>query len=511
MNVKRTLARSIFSNWTGFAAQLVVTFVLTPFVLRELGATRYGVWVLVTSVTGYYGLLDLGVRAGLTQYMTRYLASSDYSHLNRAASSGFVALLTLSACVAVASLLVAALGPALFDFRDATKSEVVTCILVVGLSSSIQFIFFPFAAVFTATQRFDLANGIGIGTTVLTAILTWSSLDAGFGLVGIAFANAVGGIVDYLIRWRVSYKLLPRLRVRFSEATWADCRDCIRFGFWNMLVTGGVQLTAVSGLMVVGFLFPIGAATWYALAARFAQYYEALFQPIGWSIYPEVVRRDVSEPERLRDLYRTASQAVAVLALSGAAAPLLFADTFYSLWIGPLFVKAQEEGVSIAMLFRVLLAGAVCSAVQRTGWQVLTAIRQQRTLAVLMLSQGIMNILLGLLLGTIFGLLGVATAVFLGAVVFQGVIHPFLTARLIGLRPQRYHRVITLPLVLCLACLSSVAAVDLIPLPTNWSSLSVAGAAVTVFATTIVLALFAALTDFGTRVREVLVPRSQRV
>ena len=52
-----------------------ITLLLTPFVLRELGTGRYGIWILTSSIIGYYGFLDLGFRAGVTQYLTRYLAA----------------------------------------------------------------------------------------------------------------------------------------------------------------------------------------------------------------------------------------------------------------------------------------------------------------------------------------------------------------------------------------------------------------------------------------------------
>ena len=72
------LLRNIASNWVGFAVNAAVTLVLTPYVLRELGVERYGIWILTSSLIGYYGFLDLGFRGGIAQYMTRYLAVEDY-------------------------------------------------------------------------------------------------------------------------------------------------------------------------------------------------------------------------------------------------------------------------------------------------------------------------------------------------------------------------------------------------------------------------------------------------
>ncbi len=70
----RTIARNIISNWVGYAINAVVIFFLTPFVLHSLGDTRYGIWILVNGLTGYFGLLNLGLSGGTTQYLTRYLA-----------------------------------------------------------------------------------------------------------------------------------------------------------------------------------------------------------------------------------------------------------------------------------------------------------------------------------------------------------------------------------------------------------------------------------------------------
>ena len=40
-----TILRNVAINWAGFAINAAVTLVLTPFVLHQLGAAKYGVWV----------------------------------------------------------------------------------------------------------------------------------------------------------------------------------------------------------------------------------------------------------------------------------------------------------------------------------------------------------------------------------------------------------------------------------------------------------------------------------
>src|SRR5439155_390605 len=80
-------------------------------------------------------------------------------------------------------------APRLFHLPPALETEAFACILIVGCSSAVQFALQPFTSVFTATQRFDLANGIGVATRLLTAAGIVVTLQRGFGLTGVSAAT----------------------------------------------------------------------------------------------------------------------------------------------------------------------------------------------------------------------------------------------------------------------------------------------------------------------------------
>ena len=193
------MARNVAFNWMGFAVQIAVAFFLTPFVLSRLGDARYGVWALTISITGYYGLLDLGFRVGLTQFVTRALAVQDFAHVNRIVSSGLAALSFAAGVLIAASVALAFASPTLIDFPPELSHEVFWCILIVGASVAIQFLFFPFSAVLTATQRFDIANIIGIAVRLMSAVATLFVLSRGYGLIGLSIVTTVANTVDYAV------------------------------------------------------------------------------------------------------------------------------------------------------------------------------------------------------------------------------------------------------------------------------------------------------------------------
>ncbi len=440
----RVLARNLLSNWAGFAVQAALTFVLTPFVLRELGEARYGVWALIVGLTGYYGLLDLGFRAGLTQYLTRYLALRDYERLNQTASTGFVALAGCGLLIMVASLALGWAAPSWFHLPHGLDAEVQTAILIVGGGAAAQFLFFPFSAVLTATQRFDLSNLAGISTRLLTGVATFACLEAGYGLIGLSLAVAGGNLLDYLLRWRFAYRVLPELRLSPQLARWRACWEFTQFGLWSVLTLAGVRLIAYSDGIVIGLFLPVAAITPFALAVSLTTYFQDAFAPIGHVFFPVATQLDAQGDARaLRDLYLNGSRLLLLLAVgSGLIAGFWGAD-FFRLWIGPLSEAAGYPPASA--LFPVLLIGSVITAGQRVGYQVLLGTRRPRLLACLFAGEALINLALSVVLIQPLGLFGVALGTAIPALVFQGVVQPMVVGRLLGVSAAHYLRAVWLP------------------------------------------------------------------
>jgi O-antigen/teichoic acid export membrane protein len=66
-----------------------VGFFLSPFILHRLGDDAFSLWVLVFSLTGYYGLLDLGIRASIIRYVAKFAATEDEEQLARFLSTAW--------------------------------------------------------------------------------------------------------------------------------------------------------------------------------------------------------------------------------------------------------------------------------------------------------------------------------------------------------------------------------------------------------------------------------------
>ncbi|MDE2050021.1 MAG: polysaccharide biosynthesis C-terminal domain-containing protein [Gammaproteobacteria bacterium] len=428
------ILRNVAVNWTGFAVNALVTLILTPFVLRELGGAAYGVWVLTSSVIGYYGLLDLGLRGGVTQFLTRYLAIGDHRGAGECMSSALAALGVVCLVVILLTAGMAYAAPHIFHIPAAMRAEASWCIAIVGCAGALQFVLFPFAAVLTAMQRFDIANAIGASSRLLFALGTYLALRHGLGLLGIAAAACIANTIDYGLRWRAARRLIPLLRLSLRSVSRARLREIVSFGAWNFPISVASYAELHAETLVIGILMPIAAAGYYALATGLVLQIGAVLAPISQVMYPTAVAFHArNEQSGLERLCRDGSRLVLLATVTVVCIASFWAGDFYRLWVGEQYVSGAVYP-SLALLLRILLLGTLAGYASNIAGQILLGSGEVRLLAMALIGRTTLAIALMFVLIPRFGLLGVAAA----SAATAAVVYLFVI-------PRMLHRAVAFP------------------------------------------------------------------
>ncbi len=471
------ILRNVATNWIAFGINALVTLALTPIVLHDLGAAQYGIWVLTTSVIGYYGLLDLGFRGGVTQHLTRHLAVGDIPNASRCISSAVVALSSMGVLLVCVSVVMAFLAPHIFKMPPEIMGAAFWCILIVGCASALQFAFFPYTAVFTAKQRFDLANYIGIATRVLTAVSIFSALKLGYGLIGVSAATCGVAIVDYLLRWRVARRIAPELVVSRKLMDRDALKQILTFGGWNFQISVSNYAEMHLQTILIGLIMPISAAGRYALATGLTSQIGAILAPIGQVIYPAAAELHArGDDERLERLYRDGTRLLLLAAVPALLVACFWADDFYRVWIGAEYVSGHEY-TSVATLMRVLCATLLMGYCANIAGQLLLGSGRVKLLAMSMMAGSATNLLTMALLIPRYGLLGVAIAAFTGATLTHGILVPRALQSVVKFRVRRvFFSALTRPLAVAAVLSASFYAIRLTGPAMNWGMLFLHGA-----------------------------------
>src|SRR3954452_25458216 len=83
------MARNVALEYVAIGVNLAIGIEMLPFNIRHLGQSAYGLWVLVTSLTTYFSLLDLGYASAQVKFAARYRATREAQALNEITSTLF--------------------------------------------------------------------------------------------------------------------------------------------------------------------------------------------------------------------------------------------------------------------------------------------------------------------------------------------------------------------------------------------------------------------------------------
>ena len=433
----RPIVTNAVANSAGFFVSVGITLFLTPFVISSLGEVRYGVWALVMSVTGYYGILDVGLRGGLSQYLTRYLAQGRMAEFNRTASTGVVALSVAGLVLLLISVVVARHFNQVISVPAHLHNEVRWTLLTVGSGVSLQFPFFMFSTVFIATERYDISNVISIAANVMRAATIVLVLKAGQGLVGLAAGTFCVLLLEYVVRAWVCYRLVPGMRVSPSLSSIGSLREFGVFGLWNSLNQLAYRVLIYSPTLIVGVFISPSAVAVFAVAASLNMYFVDAFAPITQVFYPVITRLDSQGAlGALSRLYLRGYRAVLGLTMLASFLAYFWVEAFLRMWIGDSF-QNEFAYQTIATTYRILMVAGFATAVGSLAGHVLVGTRRIRPFALAVVTEAFVNVVVTIFAVRSYGIAGAAVAAAVAAVLFRLIIIPYMCYRILNISWQR--------------------------------------------------------------------------
>src|ERR1022692_3635374 len=79
---KIQIIKIVGSSWFALGVNILVGIFLSPFILHRLGDAAFGIWVLIFSLTGFYGIFDFGIRSSIIRYVSKYTATHDVDEVS---------------------------------------------------------------------------------------------------------------------------------------------------------------------------------------------------------------------------------------------------------------------------------------------------------------------------------------------------------------------------------------------------------------------------------------------
>jgi O-antigen/teichoic acid export membrane protein len=462
----RPVLGNVAWNLAGMAVPLMAGFVLAPFLIRHLGQTGYGLWILLGSFTSYFGALDLGVRSSVGRYIAFYRARDDREGVNATLST---ALAILSAAGTLALLLTFAgsfLFFAVFRVPAGEVAEVRLALMLVGLNLALMLLLNVFDATLWAGQRFDLLNAVDIPVVVTRTALSFWLIGSGYGLATLATITLATTVAGGLTKAVLSFRLDPGLRFAPRLVSRGTARTLYGYGIWYFLLSVARILTPQISPLIIGAYLAVRRVTAYNVASRLVGYTTSLLLAATGVLTPLVAALDARNEERQqRRLFLKGGKYCLALALFFLALFLFLGRPFITLWVGPELAYANG-------FLMVLGVGEVLPLSQWVTNSLLLGKNRHRLFACASIAENALAVGLALALVGPYGVYGVCVGMAVPGALCRGLFQMVYGCRSLGVPLATYaRRALLPPLVTALPPTLLLAAVTFLHEPETWAQL----------------------------------------
>lgn len=427
----RTILRNIFSNWLSYIVMVLAGFFLSPFVVRSLGDSGYGVWILVISLTGYFSVLDVGIRSSLGRFIARYVSLNEPEKVNRTVSTALV-MLSLGSLLALlaTALLYFSLGR--FHIAADLESTARMALVIAGLNTSLALPLSIFGGILVSLDRFDIVSRLNLASTLVRTALIVVVLKAGAGLVALAIVTLAVNLAHYVLSAFWAKALCPALKPRIAGFDWSLGKELLGFGIFRFIWIIANQLIFYSDSVVIGIVINASAITYFAIAGSLINYGREVVSLATDTLYPSASRLDSqNDLPGLQRLHIMGTRMALLLALPLCLGFIFFGYQFITLWMGPQYASSGS-------ILLVLALAQFTSIPQNVSALVLAGMAKHKVLGYIVVCEGTANLMLSLYLGRKHGLIGVAWGTVIPHVIATGIIVPWYALRVLQLSPIRY-------------------------------------------------------------------------
>ena len=391
--MRRHLANA-FYGLTDYASYPLLMLLAAPVVLRRLGASEYGLWMIATAVISTGGIVASGFCDANIRRVASLRKANDVASMVRCVRSTL--LINLSLGLMMATLVIAAAPHVADHFARSSSTAPAECLTAFRIAG-VLILGRAIESVAISTQRAFESYREPVLISVSVRVLT----------LGGAIVLAIFGIR--------TVGLLLMTGLFLFAGCWMQLRQLRRF-FGNVSLWPWVYRTEITmlfglgvfvwvqaiGGVIFGYLdrillgFSLGAQTVtpYVLCIQFAQPVFGVTASGLHFLFPHLAARvDTISPVAFRNVVGKAFAVNLASVVLIAGGLLLFGHGFLRVWAGTV-LAAKTRGVLSPIVF-----GAALTGLSVTGIYTLQALGQFRTVSMILLgSRAVMSLLMWSLL-----------------------------------------------------------------------------------------------------------------
>lgn len=335
--MKSNIARGAIISYVSIFLNIAISFVYTPWMIRQIGVSDYGLYSLITSFVSYF-LLDFGLDSAITRFIAKYRAEGDEKKVENMLGLTTRVYLLIDAVIFLALLVLFFFISGIFKGltpEEIEKMKVLYCIA--GGFSVLNFVLKPMSGAMMAFELFVENKLLDMVTRVGTVLLIVVALMMSANVYWLVLINGATAFTVSLAKYFVlTHK--TKLKINWSFFDKAELKLLFSFSVWVFLVSLAQRFRLSLVNTILGIFANSTEIAIFAMGMVIEGLVWNLSSALNGLFLPKVSRmKQNDDKQAIMDLMIRVGRIqlfIIGLIFSGFCA---FGRQFIDLWVGPEF------------------------------------------------------------------------------------------------------------------------------------------------------------------------------
>lgn len=408
-------------SYVVLALNNLVGLLYTPYMLRMMGKSEFGLYSIAASIVAYLTILDLGLGNAIVRYTAKYRAEGKLDEQYKMFGMFFILYCGIGLIALFAGAILCINAENIFDATmtasELTRVKLVLLLMVFNLA--ITFPFSLFGSIITAYEQFIFIKVIAIVRIILNTTTMIVLLNFGYRAVAMVVVTTIFNVLTLGSNFWYCKRYL-KIKIMFGKFKMDFLKEVTIYSFWIFLNVIMDRIYWSTGQFVLGAFAGTAAVAVFAVAIQLEHMYMSCSTAISGVFLPKVTAMTVkdSNGKAISDLFIKTGRiqyCVMALVLTGF---FLFGRQFIHLWAG----EGYDDAYVIAMLFFVPLTVPL---IQNLGIAILQARNQMKFRSLVYLVISLLSLGAQIPLSKYYGGIGcavaIAAALTLGQIIIMNV------------------------------------------------------------------------------------------
>lgn len=395
----------IILQYTQMILSILISLVYTPFMLRILGQSQYGLYNIATSVLTYLPLITLGLGSGYIRYyfVKRKQGIDSLNNFNGL----YLFIFSILGLLVLMCGLILSFNSGMFlnsTYSPADFKNLKIMMILLSINTSLALPSSIFVSYIQCREKFVFEKCINIFKTVLSPSLTLVLLFMGFRVVGLVITVFIVNVLVDIFNVVFCIKKL-KMKFSFKKMEFPLLKEILVFSIFISINQFVDMINWQTDKIIIGKILTSSAVSLYAIGStlntHFIQFSTAIFNVFVPKVNKIVQDNGADKDKRLIQLMTRVGRlqfSILYLILTGF---IFFGKFFILKWAG----ENYESSYYVALL---LMTPSLIPGIQNIGLEILRAEFKHKFRSIVNFIIAFVNLGLSIFLCAKFGIVGAA-------------------------------------------------------------------------------------------------------